>query len=841
VPRPRRSWAFPSLAAALLIAGSTTAAAEPLASKRADLDGDGAAETIEVPRTGAAVIRFGRGGEQLIPFTQLTGAARARIDVDGDRLLVVAESRRGPGEAIYARVKRGQLDVIERVALYVDDDDTDMRVDAALVGGQLYRYRRRSDIRRCGDGEPAWLETEKLDRRSRFVPAAPPIAIPKDAPVIAAVAGRPAGLVENRLLLFDPVAATSMAGYGADLIGRPVAINDHDLGTAWIEGRDGSGEGELVTFQRRFGSASAAAMRIVQSRDTALNRPKKLAVLFEGSAVIVELADRPGETQWVTLRSKVKTACATAVLLEVYPGSDRRADRTAIAELAIASELAFTPGGVAAALARAAASTGPESREAERLLRKFPTAAAAITRVIERGEISGTGLLRLRRVLAEQRIVPEQVAAGLEMGEAGDADRALFAEALVAIGPTAVEPTAKVVLKSATGREAALAALTRIRAPEALAALINLAGVGDRDTRRASALALGDRPPAELDQLVAAAQSAPTARAEADLWRAVGRMTRHHDQPQKRAAAAQALALALDKASNYELRYRLLGSLGALSVDSAARAVAVALARLAGSQQPRAIALRRVAAGALGLSRTAPATAALIELTGDPDPGVRERALKGLADRGDVAASDRAVIGRLETDPWPQLRRTAAGALSTRCARQPARAALTRAAASENDVGAGQAVLSALVGCLGEEATKSLLAVAVSGKRPTRLRSHAVLQMARIGGAEITGVLIELFDRFVGEAFSSSKSLALAQTTAAALCQTKDRRAVAPLVRAARQSAFPELQGAAARALGCFCAPETYPLLRDLARSAQVAVSIPARGAIRGCRKKRRR
>jgi HEAT repeat protein len=114
-----------------------------------------------------------------------------------------------------------------------------------------------------------------------------------------------------------------------------------------------------------------------------------------------------------------------------------------------------------------------------------------------------------------------------------------------------------------------------------------------------------------------------------------------------------------------------------------------------------------------------------------------------------------------------------------------------------------------------------------------------VLQLARVGGREVSDQLIALFDRFVGEAFSSSKSLRLAQTTAAALCQTKDRRAVKPLMRAARETAFPELQGAAARALGCFCAPESVALLEDLAGSAQVAVSIPARGAIRGCRKRR--
>lgn len=827
--------------AAALIAAAPVASAAPVATERVDLDGDGTADTIEVPDSGAAIIRFGGGGgERLIPFTQLTGATRARIQVDGKRVLVVAEGRGGTGEAVLVAVTRRRVDVLERVALFVDDPDTDMRVDAALVGGELYRFRRRPDIRRCGDGQPAWLDTEKLGRRGRFAPAAPPLALPPNTPVLAAHTGRPARVAENRFLLFTPRSATSMAGYSADLIGAPVAINDNRLSTAWIEGRPGPGVGELVTFSLQFGSARAAAMRIVQSRDTALNRPKKLAVLFAETAVVVELADRPGVTQWVELPQAVASNCATAVILDVYPGSDRRADRTAIAELAIASDLAFVPGGVAAALARAAGGTGASARTAERLLLQFPSAQKAIEKAIEAGAIEGLGLLRLRRVLARRGIAPEQIAAGLAMREAGEPDREIFTRALITIGAPAVEPAAKVALKSPAARDAALAALTRISGPEALAALIKLAGVGDRPTRRASALALGDRPPAELPRVIAAAGAAPTARAEADLWRAVGRMARHSKSAQQRGAAADALAGALSKATDYELRYRVLASLGALSLESAARAVVAELGRLRGSQ-PQTVALRRVAAGALGRSTAPVASTALIELTGDADPGVRERALKGLADRGGLAASDSAVIARLETDPWPQLRRTAAGALTTRCTRAPARAALTRAAISEDDIGVGQAVLSALVDCLGKEASKSLLAVAISGKRPTPLRSHAILQMARIGGREVSDQLLALFDRFVGEAFSSARSLRLAQTTAAALCVTRDRRAVKPLMRAAKESAFPELQGSAARALGCFCAPESSTLLKDLARSAQVAVSIPARAAIRGCRKKRRR
>lgn len=825
------------LAGLLVVAAAPPAVAAPIASRRADLDGDGAADTIAVKSTGGAVIHFVGGTDKLIPFTQLTEARSARITVDGDRVLIVARGRGGTGEAVLVRIRRRRADVVERVALFEEDPDSEMQVDAALVGGQLYRFRRRPDVRGC-DGEPGWLETERLDRRGRFVAAEPPLVIPKGALELRA-GPRPDGLESTRLPLFRPIATTSEAGYTADLHGAPVALNDNRKSTAWVEGRPGPGRGERVMFQNQFASASAAAIRVVQSSDLDLNRPRTLIARLGDQTAVIELADKPGAAQWVRLPKAIATSCVSFAIGDVYPGRDRRADRTAIAELAVATELAFQPGGVAAALARAVAAAGDTSRAAEKLLLNLPGAGAAITRVIDEGA-EGLGLLRLRRVLARERIVPEQIAAGLEMAAAVDADRALFAEALVAIGAPSVAALAKVAQKAPAARDVALDALTRIPGPEARDALIRLAGVGDRLARRASARALGARPAAELAAIVAAAEQAGTDRAEADLWRAAGYMARRTADAGERAAAAEAMARALGGAKSYELRYRLLAALGALDNDGAAAAVLGALGDLK-SAQARAVALRRVAVGALSKSAAPAAVAALSDFTRDPDPGVRERALNGLAERGDHAASDAAVIARLESDAWPQLRRTAAGVLSNRCARQAPRAALARAAARENDVAAGQAVLSSLVTCLGPGAAPSLLAVALSGKRPTRLRSHAIFQLARAGGPEAAAKLIELLDRFVSESFSSAKSLRLAQSTAAALCRTKDRRAVAPLMRAARQSAFPELQGAAARALGCFCAPESAALLKDLSRSAQVAVSVPARAAVNQCKREPKR
>ena len=827
---------FRWLLALSVLGAALPVSAAPVAHKRVDLDGDGKVDTIEVKPAGGAVIRFGSGAERLIPLTQLTEVRRARITVDGAQVLISVEGKRS-GEAILVRIRRGQADVVERVAMFEVDADSQMWVDAALVGGELYRFRRRPEIRAC-DGEPAWLETEKLDRRGRFVDAAPPLAIDARTPRLTA-GPRPAGLAAKRFLLYRPVSATSSVSYSADLVGAPVALNDSRKSTSWVEGRPGPGRGERVAYQRHFETAKVAAIRVVQPPDRDFNRPRTLLAELGSSRVVIELADQPGAAQWVKLPAPADAACVSFAIVDVYPGRDRRADRTAIAEIAVATELAFAPGGIESALARAIARGDSSSREAELRLLEYPDAGAAISKVIA-GGVDGVGLLRLRRVLARQRIVPAEIAAGLEMREAADPDRAIFAAALVEIGAPAVDALAKVALRAPRARDIALDALTRIAAPEARAALIGLAGKGDRLTRRASALALGARPPAELPAIVAAAEKAGTGRAEADLWRAVGTMARRQQNPELREQAAAAMARAVAEAADYELRYRLLGALGAIDSDGATSAVLRTLEDLR-SAQPQAVALRRVAVGALARSPTPAAIAAMAGFAADPDPGVRELALSGLADRGDHAASDAALIDRLESDPWPQLRRTAAGALGNRCARAAPRAALTRAAAREDNLGAGQTVLSSLVSCLGPRAAPSLLAVALSGKRPTRLRSHAIMQLARLGSAEANAKVIELFERFVDESFASARSLHLAQSTAAALCQSGDKRAIAPLLRAARQSAFPELQGAAARALGCFCAPESFPILQDLARSAQVAVSVPARSALRSCRRKRRK
>jgi HEAT repeat protein len=404
------------------------------------------------------------------------------------------------------------------------------------------------------------------------------------------------------------------------------------------------------------------------------------------------------------------------------------------------------------------------------------------------------------------------------------------------MGARAVPDLVAAAREQPLARTVALAALVEIDGPEALAGLIELAGHGDRALRRAVDLTLGKRPPAELGALLQAAAAASDAKTQADLYRAAGLLARR-GSPAQRETAARALAEALGSAADYERRYRLLVAAGGLADPIAIAAVAAALRSLAGSEDPRQVALRRVATSALGENEHPDATPLLVEATRDPDPGVRSRAISALGER-DAAAGDTELVANLEGDRWPRVRRAAAGALGTRCARPEPRASLIRAATRENDVAVGQVVLSSLVTCAGAEATDSLLAVALGGQRPTKLRIHAVLQIARIGGEPRATRMLELFDRFVQDSWSSEASLALAQAAAAGLARLGDRRAVKPLMRAARESSFPEIQAAAARALGSFCAPGTAKLLRQLASSPQIAVSIAAKSSLRQCKQR---
>jgi HEAT repeat protein len=292
----------------------------------------------------------------------------------------------------------------------------------------------------------------------------------------------------------------------------------------------------------------------------------------------------------------------------------------------------------------------------------------------------------------------------------------------------------------------------------------------------------------------------------------------------------------LASASGYELVGRLLGAAGPLADPALLDALAAALARLP-AIEPESKALHRIAAVALADSPLPAARGLLVELLAAADPGVRRAAADALGRRDDAdAASDQALITRLREDTWPRIRHLAAAALATRCgaAEAPAQA-LTAAITSDASVDVRRGALTALVTCRASGVGALLLQTADSAKQPTPVRQRAITLVAVLGDRGLAPALIDLFGKLRGRAWSDAESLRLAAAAAVTLGRLGDPAAVPPLLAAARDPAFPELQAAAITGLAEMCPRQALSVFEQAQGSVQRGVSIAARSASRRC------
>ncbi|MCG8422396.1 MAG: hypothetical protein MJE77_31125 [Proteobacteria bacterium] len=444
----------------------------------------------------------------------------------------------------------------------------------------------------------------------------------------------------------------------------------------------------------------------------------------------------------------------------------------------------------------------------------------------------------------------EQLAEGLASSGITEPDRRLFGDALIGLGGPAVAVLASFFGESEGSSEArrrAAGVLARIADDRARDALVAACGRGNRAVRKAISIALSRRATRDLavllDAVGRASRAGETAR-EADLWRALGLMARRAPGD-RRAMVVEAARQRLPAVSGYELHYRLVAVVGTLggadALDDLARALA-ALDQTSPLRRARARALRRVAARAVADNPDARARGLLVELSRDPDPGVRGRAIAGIGQRDDAdSTTDRAIISHIDRDRWPRIRRAAAAALARRCGRPgPAASALYRAVARDRQVEVRRAALTALVECRSPGVGPRLIAVARDRQQPAPVRERAIGLVATLGDSSLTGELIALFAALRNEAWSSRPAVRLAAAAAVAMGRLGGKGVLAPLLGAAREGSFPEIQAAAVTGLGEMCPAQAMALLGQLMSSSQPAVAVAARGARNGCRRSNR-
>lgn len=805
-----------------LLALAGTAHAAPLATANEDLDGDGAADPIELDSTGVVKI----GGKLAGTVSVARAAARGRVMVgrrEGKPLVVVDVG----GEAVVlARVGATWKPAL-RFPLGGVGLDADYSVDVTANDDGVFRYQTRPGLRRC-DGKPALLFAEKFDGTKFQRAGRLPTGLSALAPVLAAkldTAAPPPAVYRAKL-------ASHQIGAGdAGGLGTPVELDDGKPDTLWREELSGFGEGQFFTFEARVATAKARQLRIVPGNPVtptafkAANRPRRIGIASQQGAWHVDLPDAASDplgSAYVVDLPEAIAGCVTVVLETSY-GSPT--GQTAIAELEVFAD-GERNGGGDAMLVKAVAEGGDGALgAAQALAKRGASAAMALDAEIAR---TTDAVVRRRLVRALAKVQdpaagPALARAALE-GWARDQDLREVIDALAALGMGA--DLAALAAKASIALDERVLAVGRVgTSPQELPLLVDLAGKGPRDLRRAVIERLSLAP---LDALVAAATAQAHPAASGDLWRAVTRHARA--VAADRASALAALTGALATATDYERRYRLIDGIATLGDASAIAALEGTLHALPAGAE--ASALRIVAIKGSAVTPRTEALPLVLGYATDPDPGVRLAVLSALATATADPASpwhtangpdgvDRVIISTLSSDSWPEIRRRAATSLASRCMRIGPANALTVALEKDAHPDVRRDALIALVECRAPGIAALLAKTWDNGKQPVTVRTQAVDLAVALGDAELGKVLVGKFGKWRGAALESADAMALAQSAAASIARLHAPGAAQALMAALDDAAFPEIVSAAAQALGALgsaCPPAAKTKLEALAK-----------------------
>jgi hypothetical protein len=310
---------------------------------------------------------------------------------------------------------------------------------------------------------------------------------------------------------------------------------------------------------------------------------------------------------------------------------------------------------------------------------------------------------------------------------------------------------------------------------------------------------------------------------------------------------------ALPTAPDYDRRYSLVDGIATLGGGDDLRALATAIDAVPGGE---AVALREVAVRAIAAAPRGPALATVLALLRDSDPGVRLEALTALMQAGDdeqrgpwgAGAFDRidpAIAGELASDTWPDIRVRAAQALGLHCLRAIAVTALATAATADPATGVRGEALAALAepACHAAVAPTLLARTFDDDKAPIELRTRAIALAVTLGDPALAKLLVQRFDGWRGGALQSKDAVALAMEAANAIGHLAPPGAATALQDALDDSAFPEIVGAAAAALGTLgpaCPATARAKLHELARSDDQQIRQPAHHAEQRCGRERR-
>ncbi len=709
-------------------------------------------------------------------------------------------------------------------------------------------YQRRLGDARC-DGEPVFLFPRMYDFASesfRSVSMRPDVkGLPQITASRAAV-GVPAGPPLNTFRQAfvstqrgDDQRAANLAAAGE--------LEDGDPKTSWSETLGGHGQGEVLTARGQPSRYRLRAIRVLPG-DAAgkkafgnANRLKSLVVaLSKGHRYLAVFPKDPLKDRgkihtpyWIVLPKPVATRCVSLILNEVYPGrlagGKRGGGRTAISEVRFFTDLEF--GGGMKQLVKDLSSS--DQRRADAAVAVLSRLGAEGVKVVgqQMPGASGVALGRMARVLARSRRPEAAAPLAAALTRLGSVQQRMVLDALTRLGSASVPALAALLDHKGAPTQGIALALGTIGGQAAREALVARAGSGDVARRAAMVEGLSRLRTAEdLEALVFAAAQAKDTVKQADLILASARMG--HGVPDGRAAAAKHLAGLWARATDFEVRYRLLGALGAL--DPAAHLPLLVTASRPASEKDAV--LRWIAVQQIRRIKSAEATAALLLAAGDASPRVRAATARSLGDRPTSAAVTTGLISLARKDPWAVVAGAAAASLGSHCGEKAVATLREVVRRGSRGLGVDLRALNSLGRCNPKGLGPFLLAMAGDERWRDGMREHAVVLFTpKLARAHAAG-LIKLFKKVRKKTMVSVGAQKVTVAATEVVARLGGKAAADALDDALALNMNPLVRVAAALALGKVCHKSTLATLKERAhKDPEIRVRHAAAKSIRKC------
>lgn len=776
----------------------------------------------------------------------------SRSTVQGHQLVLVQVTGKGGRAGVLLSETAPTARTIYQGSTGAQGVDGEWSQHLQVSGKGVLRYQSRLGATRC-DGKLVYLFPQMYDFTGgafRPVSMRPGVKGLTRITATRTPPGKPDGPPLNT---FNMIFASTQRGDGqraAELV-APRELEDGDPKTVWSEALGGHGRGEVLTARGQASRYRLRAIRIVpgdvssKKAFAAANRLKSVVVALSAKErYLVEFPKDPlrdrGKIQdpyWIVLPKPVATRCVSLIINEVYPGrlagGKRGGGRTAISEARLYTDLEFG-GGMKQLVKDLGSSDEQRASAAVTVLARLGVDGLKAVEPVMAGA-TGPALQRMVRVLMRSQRPEAAAPLAAALPKLGPVQQRLAFDALSRHGPAAVAPLVKLLDRKGALLIGVTRALGSIGMVPARDALMARAGKGELARRKAMVQGLALlRWSSDVPVLVAAAVQSKAPLRQADLILAAGRLARRfpHASEKSRKAAAH-LAVLWKTASDFEIRYRLLGAIGAL-------AAADHLPLLIAASRPTTMkddVLRWTALQQLRRVKVPEATDALILAGGDSCPRVRATAAGALGERSSRAAVVRVLNRLARKDPWSVVAGAAATSLGSHCGEETVDTLREVTRLGPRGLDVDLHALNSLSRCKPNGLATFLLAMAGEKRWRADMREQAMSLITPAMARAHIAALIELFKKVRKRTMVSlaAQKVTVAGTEVLARLGGGNRAAVKALDDALALNMNPVVRVAAALALSKVCHRSTLASLRQARKDPEPRVRHAAAKSIKQC------